>query len=136
MAMTKAERAEMEAMRARAALGWPQFERPQPMTKEEIEAAYETIIRRDKSAYRTDETAARGWFYNAYGQSVTRGWANGHYHNHDSEFADSPRRNDVGRPQMYRTKLEALRALRWAMSDKFSAELGKVDGWIVNEANP
>ena len=52
MAMTKAEKAKMEELETALALCWPAYPAPQPMTREEIEAAKVKLTPKDRSVYR------------------------------------------------------------------------------------
>lgn len=127
MTMTKAEKARMEELEAALALHWPSYSEPAPMTREEIEAAKIDLPTRDRTPFR-HRRGAVGWFFNDYqnGQ-ITKGWSDGISHNRDSEYADSASQN-MG--TMYRTKEDAAKALRLALSRRYAQALGNLDSVI------
>lgn len=125
MAMTKAERAaldkaEHEARLARA-LRFPTDPVPKPMSIDDIRAA-----RTHKSVkYGLEHVVARGWFYNAYSARVTLGCSDGVHHNKDG---DTTATQYAG--CMYRTKAEALRAMRHEKVREVAETLARIDKQI------
>jgi hypothetical protein len=123
MSMTKKESAAFDAIEEQLAsafsLGWPQEPEPKPMTYEEVKAlqgdSWNKLI--------------TGWFMNAYfgsmhgGRSVTQGCTNGV--NHDSDCTTKTSTQGMGR--MYRTRDEALLAMRWDFCRQFAKKLAWVD---------
>jgi hypothetical protein len=126
MAMTKAEKAKMEELETALALCWPAYPAPQPMTREEIEAA-KVKLTPTRSVYR-ERSAALGWFYNAHSGDVTQGWSDGIAHSRDNVTGDHGSQN-MGR--MYRTKALAAMAMRLEMSRDFAKRLAAVDRIIA-----
>ena len=133
MAMTKAEKAELEAARNSLALvramHFPDYPVPQPMTYEEIKAS---LVAGGKRFGHT-QMVARGWFYNAnlggqggYSNSVTHGCSDGIHHSREGDVTTT---QQTGR--MYRTKLEALQALRHELTTQAATVLAAVDAQIA-----
>lgn len=133
MAMTKAEKAQLEEMQTALSMHWPSYPSPAPMTREEIKEGLVDIPRRDRSipAYGDSRKAAIGWFYNAHSETVTRGWGDGFYINRDSHYGDAPSRSD-GNP-MFKTRKEAAMALRLDMTRKFARKLAAIDRVITDD---
>lgn len=128
MAMTKAEKARVEELETALALCWPPYPAPEPMTREEIEAAKIKLTPRDASVYRNGREAALGWFYNAYAGLVTQGWSDGMSHSVNNTTGDYGSQR-MG--QMYRTRAEAAMAMRIEMSREFAKKLAAVDRVIA-----
>lgn len=126
MTMNKTERATFDAavaaLESARSMRWPEYDRPQPMTGLEIEAGLSS-----------DETpgrrVCRGWFMNDYAEgSISYGASTGH--SHCREFHTEAHRYNgfsQGMGAMYRTKKEALRALRYIMTEKYAAQLAVID---------
>jgi hypothetical protein len=127
MAMTKAEKAALEAAMTDAALRWPAFERPSPMTREEIASADKvTFTPRDASVVRS-RTVVIAWFFNAYTGEVTRGWIDGHVFQ-----SNDPHLIGIGASRFegaaaYRTEKDAWRAMRWAACEAAAKKLRAID---------
>jgi len=122
MAMNKAEQAAMEALRVEAALRWPTEAEPQPMIREEIEAALVPT--------QNGRRVAKGWWFNTYSGTVERGWSSGSAHgwgNDDGRFGSQ------GMGRIYRTKSEAALALRWELCRQFAAKLRLADKMMEAE---
>lgn len=123
MAMTKAEKAKLEA----AALRWPMFEEPLPITREQarelpavpIPTGYGTSIHPVVVAY----------FFNAYTGQVSKGWlqqSGGSHCRHDPDLlgtGSKARDWNAG----YRTYQDAYRALRWAVCREVAKKLHLLD---------
>lgn len=127
MAMNKAEKAEMERLRNDLALAramrWPDYPRPEPMTREEIDAAL--VEGGEKWGKR--QRVARGWFYNAYlggygPPKVTYGCSDGFHH---STTGDTTSTQQMGR--MYRTEEDAWQCLRLDLTEQCAKLLASVD---------
>lgn len=133
MAMNKAEKAELEEARNALALvramHFPDYPVPEPMTYEEINASF---VDGGKQFGQT-QRVARGWFYNAnlgghggYSNGVTHGCSNGINHSREGDVTTT---QQAGR--MYRTKLEALQALRHDLTTQAAKVLAAVDAQIA-----
>lgn len=127
MAMNKAERAELEAWRKRAALAWPTFERPEPVSAAEIDIATGG-----------GSGVFRGWWVNIHrggpstSVSVGVGVVFGNLHARrpytDEEISNRYRGARVSLSQgkggpWYRDEQDALREAAWRIADKAAAEL-------------
>jgi hypothetical protein len=130
MAMNKAEKArvaELEAALAAATINAPSYDEPNPMTREEIDAAKIVVTPRDRS-YHTSRRVALGYGFNDYGIGrVFPMWSDGHCHGRDNHTGDSASQN-MGR--MYRTKREAAIALRLALAKRCGEILAAADRLI------
>jgi hypothetical protein len=115
MSMTKAERAEMDALRLRLALAWPSFDRPEPMTRDEIAAAPKVEIAR----YGLPAQVTAGWF-GFFSGFPSQGWSDGLVHNSASMSGASATK---GFGRMYRSYDEAARALAWNVADDCAARM-------------
>lgn len=120
MPMTKAEQALVQELRERAALTLPPYEKPQPMTMDEI--AY----RRSRSGHGYVEA----WFQNAHTSRVTLGWTTGYSHRTEGAVPVGENRHLTGsqtggRP--YATRLQAYRAMRWEATREAMAKLARID---------
>lgn len=135
MAMNKAEKAEMQALRDQFSLRWPMFEKPAPMTHDELRAEpIATLNPRDKSVW-TERQVIVAWFMNAYSGRVTRGWVEvglRHYNADDPSMTSVLSSRFEQHGGAYRTQADALRALRWAVSERAALELGIVDSMLGN----
>lgn len=125
MAMTKAEKAEVDRLREDLALAramrWPSYPKPAPMTRAEIDAnKVDGGIR-----YGQPQRVARGWFPNAYDQRVTYGCSDGIHHDRGGNTTSS---QQMG--VMYAAKADALRAIRIEMTLAFAKKLAAVDQQI------
>ena len=130
MAMNKAERARVEELEREAAFRWPTAPEPQPMTLEEIKAAFVEIAPRDQSV-RYRQAAALGWVHNAYSQTVEPAWSTGVSHGRGNHTGDG---GSQGRGRIYRTRAEAALAMRWEMCRAFAAQLRAVDLLIAESS--
>jgi hypothetical protein len=133
MAMTKGEKAELEAARNALALvramHFPDYPVPQPMTTDEIKAG----LVDGGNKWGAPKRVARGWFYNvhissSHGKpfSVTYGCSNGIHHAREGDTTNS---QNAGR--MYRTKDEALRAARHEATTVVAKVLAAIDEAIA-----
>lgn len=114
MAMTKKERAELEALETEVALRWPRYEMPANVPPPKWEPGQGLTIL---------------WTINAFTGRVTRGCTDGHSHNRDG--VDRATSQRPAPPEgWYETKAEALRALRIRMSEQFAEKLAAVDRQI------
>ena len=125
--------AELEhALLLARAMRFPDYPVPRPMTYEEIKAnLVEGGVRHGHP-----QKVARGWFYNAYigshtsyGGRVTYGCSDGIHH---STEGDTTTTQDCGR--MYRTKADAVMALRHDLTTQCAEILAKVDRLLADEA--
>jgi len=124
MAMTKAERAQFEALQTELALRWPREAEPQPMTREDIKANLEELTLRDQSTIRKTRLGCKGWVFNAQSMRVDRAWSDGTYHGRGNWTGGSASQN-CGR--IYRTFDEAALAMRWEMCRSFAADLRRAE---------
>ena len=131
MAMNKAEKAELQAARDALALvramHFPDYPVPQPMSREEIEAAKVD----GGMQYGSPQKVARGYFYNVYFGSfgeptkVTYGCSSGSTH---SSAGDTTTTQNMGR--MYATEADAWRAARHEATTKVAKILADIDAAI------
>ncbi|WP_425321500.1 hypothetical protein [Azospirillum baldaniorum] len=126
--MTKAEKAEMEALReardlARA-LRWPEYAEPAMIPPPDFSDDHTT-----------------GWLFNAYritaqyggmGDAVYRAWSGGNTHG-EGEAPIPHRSATQGGVSLFATRLDALKALRLAMTEDFARKLARVDAEIAAE---
>ena len=75
--------------------------------------------------YGQRQQVARGWFMNPHSLMVTYGCSDGSTHSTEGDITSTQR---MGR--MYRTEIEALRAMRHEVVDRVSRELAKIDARI------
>ena len=126
MAMSKTERERMEALEHEArmarALRFPTDPCPVPMTKEEI--LQERTVTVPTMHYRGTEEVAVGWFANSHAGHVTKGCSNGTNRNRDANGMGTCTQ---GMGQMYRTEVDAYRALRHEMVRMVAANLAAID---------
>jgi hypothetical protein len=133
--MTKREQSEFDMMRARMsmaqALRWPEGEKPVPMTRATIQAAllgpHAVEVRSD---YGTMRKAVKGWDYHHWNgnysvrEIVTDG--NSHAGLYDGKASGWAQ----GGGRVFTTRADALRALRFDMTESFAANLADVDNMI------
>jgi hypothetical protein len=122
MAMTKAERAEVQALRERAALGWSSEPEPERMPLP------------------PHPEYANGWSVNEHTERVCRAWTGSNVHGigrHLPMVDGVPSydwKNTSGSQngrRLYATEADALVALRIALSRKFAKALAVVDAEIM-----
>lgn len=129
MSMNKAEKAEMAALRDALALSramkFPDYAVPNAMSTAEIMEA--------RGGW---SGVVRGWFYVAslggiggYSNTVTYGCSNGISHNRTGDKTTTQ-----GGGRMYRTKLDALQALRHDLTKEAAKELAHVDAMLMEAA--
>lgn len=131
MAMNKAERERMASLelglqRARS-MRWPEYNMPSPMTEAEIRAN----LVDGGTKYGSPQRVARGYFANSYTGRVTYGCSDGIGH---ASEGDTTTTQHMGR--MFATKADAWRAVRYEMTERFSAELARVDQEIADAEEP
>lgn len=128
MAMTKAEKAELERLRADLALAralrWPDYPRNAPMTRADINA---NLVEGGINYTKRRQMVARGWFYNAYlgglwRPNVTYGCSDGIHHNREGDTTTSQQAG-----VMFSTKRKALQNLRLELTEKCANILADVD---------
>ncbi len=110
MAMTKADRAFVDALRIELALRWPRYEMPPNLR---IEKRGPLIT---------------GWWANGFTGHVSEGCTDGI--NHSSHSTTKTSIQGAGR--FWPTKLDALKAVRIEMSHRFARELAAVDARIAD----
>lgn len=112
MAMTKSEKARVEELERELAFRWPTVAEPIP---QDIPTKGET----------------EGWLFNAHNASATHAWSKSYMH---GTYYNGKR---LGASQqgvrLYRTKADALIALRWAMCREFARKLYAVDQALASE---
>lgn len=125
MAMTKAEKAEMDRLRNDLALAramrWPSYAKPARMTYDQIR---DNLVDGGVK-WGSRQKVARGWFQNAYSQRVSYGCSDGTFH---SQGGDTTSSQNMG--EMWATKADALRAMRLEMTEDFAKKLAAVDRQI------
>ncbi|QWY83682.1 hypothetical protein [Rhizobium phage RHph_X2_26] len=121
MAMNKAERAEMDALKTELALEralrWPCYHKPVALSAMEIDAWRE----------RHGVEVMPGWFFNSYARRVTHGCTG--RHGSDTQNPEGKYMSRERSP-MYRTKVEALMALRHALTLEHARGLAILDAEI------
>lgn len=127
MAMTKAEKERMAQLERNIsllkAMKWPDYSKPASMTKADIEA---NLVQGGKQ-YGSVQRVARGWFSNSYDQGrVSYGCSNGTNHSSSGDITTTQ-----GMGRMYASELEAWRAIRHEMTERFASVLARVDGEIA-----
>ncbi|MDW7555342.1 hypothetical protein D9623_33445 (plasmid) [Azospirillum brasilense] len=129
MAMTKAEKAEMEALReardlARA-LRWPEYAEPAMIPPPDFSGSHTS-----------------GWLFNTYrltaqlggmGDAVYRAWSESTTHG-DGQSPIPHRSATQGGVHLFATRLDALKALRLAVTEEFARKLARVDAEIAAES--
>lgn len=128
MPMNKKEQAEMQRLRDDLALAramrWPDYPKPAAITLEQIKAnLVDGGIR-----YGHAQKVARGWFYNAFSQSLSYGCSDGHFHDRNGDTTST---QQIG--YMFATKADAARALRCDLTIEYATKLAAVDR-IIAEA--
>lgn len=125
MAMTKTEKERMDRLEKAVALArsmrWPEYPEPAPMTQEEKKAA----LVDGGTRYGQIQRVARGWFHNSHSKTVTYGCSDGIGHSPTGDTTSSQ-----GAGLMFATKVDALRAMRLEMTERYAEELAKVDAEI------
>ena len=125
MAMTKAEKEEMERLKwelaRERAMRFPAYSKPERMTSTELTPA--------KNVYSGGVVVA--WHQWNYGVEfrVQEGCSNGI--NHSSSNTD--RTTTQGGGQFYKSKLDALRVARIEITERFASVLATIDAEIVIE---
>ena len=119
MAMNKKEQAEMQALREQLALAqalrWPDYTAPTPINTRSLK--FNDLL--------------VGWYGHEWdgGYNVGQGCTNGRYHStHSTEKTTTQ-----GAGVFYATRLEALRAVRLAMTQRCAKILARIDQEIVAE---
>lgn len=110
MSMNKAEKALLDAACERAAWAPVSFECPKPMSL--------AGARRDNLVV--------GWWFNEHSQTIGSGCSSGESHS----ISSTTRTSSQGAGVFYSTQLEALQALRWAMTRRMMKELAAIDRQI------
>jgi hypothetical protein len=122
--MTKAERAKLEDAETRAALAWPTFEEPTPLTVEQVRAIVaDEGVMVQRAGYPCGKQVARFWSCNAYSGRVLLGCSDGNSIGIDDDWPGSQWRGD----RLYRTHEEARRALAWAIARDCAKKLRQVE---------
>lgn len=136
--MTKAEKAQMDELRhllmLSRALRFPDYPVPQPMSHDEIRRN----LKPGGNKYGHQQMVTRGWFYNAYlapsgrrSNTVSYGCSDGVHHSWQGDVTSSQ-----GAGRMYRTKLDALHALRHELTAACAEVLAEIDETIAVEGAP
>lgn len=132
MAMTKAEKAEMENLRAARdmarALSWPGYAMPFIMTQEEIDAAPKVTMK--GGGYPGERQVSVGWFMNPHSRQVSKGWSSESTHCTSMHPSGSQ-----GSGKMYPTRLAALRAMRIELTEMVAKQLAAIDALIAAEGD-
>jgi hypothetical protein len=119
MAMNKAEQKMLKDARIEAALRWPTFEEPMPLTREAVKAMEPVSL-----GSTWTRSVVPAFFINVYSGTIHKGWLDhngGHHCRQDPELTG---RGSVSRDWGvgYSTFRDAYRALRWklcrAMAEK------------------
>lgn len=136
MAMNKTERALLDTyvtgMRQARALRWPEFEPPAPMTRAEIDLELAGPNAIEVERYSSTTRVFKGWYFNEYRGCVEPvGAAAVHYCYFDHTGMKVSGWTQAAR--IYRTREDALRALRHVMTVKAANELAAIDALIEKE---
>lgn len=132
MPMTKKERELLEALRVEAALSWPKFERPEPISPAEIDLA-------TRSASPGRQNWMRAWWVNphreglfdggAFGRGVTSGTIHARSDYTDEQlngrYQSGSRVNlsQGGGGPWYRDREDAIKELIWRIAERSAAQL-------------
>lgn len=134
MAMTKKEQQMLDDLRKACdyarALRWPEYELPKPMPPDEVRAKMVTPCMR----YGKESLCTKGWSYNEYSRLVMPIWSDGVYHTTSDPTNGGQWSHNAG--TLYRTKADALRALRLALTISYSQELDRVDKLLADAGHP
>jgi hypothetical protein len=124
MAMNKAEQKMLKGARIDAALRWPTFDEPVPITREEAKTMESASL---GSAWTRRVIPA--FFINAYNGTIHKGWLDQDGHHHCRQDPELTGRGSVSRDwgAGYRTFGEAYRALRWRMCRDMAEKLYALD---------
>lgn len=133
MAMTKKEKAELEAAKSAEiaaknklaeakAMRWPEYEKPLPYTREELQIL---------CPYSGPENAMDVWYSLSMAsyQKVRAGQATGNSHTIGGKLTQHGGSLGIGTP--YKTEEDAYRALRIELTEKYAKELAEIDAKIV-----
>lgn len=115
MAMTKAEKAAVDALKVELALRWPRYEMPARLAYPERKGDY------------GPRPLVIGWWMNAYNGEADQGCTDGMYHSRRSTTKTDTQTAGVFWP----TKLDALKAMRIEMSKDYARKLAAVDARIA-----
>lgn len=125
MAMNKKEQAEFDEMRGRLAaamaLRWPGYDAPKPVDHSTIKYSY--------------GKPTQGWFQwnTSDDYKVTLGCSSGIHHSTTNPLETTSQ----GGGRYYTSKVDALKAARVQMSERFARVLAKIDAEIkTNEVSP
>lgn len=135
MSMTKAEKAEMDALRTARdlarALRWPEYSEPQAMTEAEVRADRSFKM---NPRYGADQYACAGWTANLSSYSWSKPEVRQLFSSGSSNTTDPAGQNwSQGMGQLYRSKIDALRRLRLELTQEYAGRLAAVDAMIANE---
>lgn len=129
MSMNKKEQAALDKAiadrDAARALRWPEYDKPSPMTDEEVSAAPTIDVPTDWSGTRK---AVPGWDYNEYAGEVFkvlrsgRAWA--------AHYVEGQRPSWSQHGRIFRTKADALRGLRYSLTVAYAEKLASIDRMI------
>lgn len=124
MPMTKAERAQMEALEVRAALTW-QGPPPAPIDLAVWRAANPGV------------EVFEGWTYNAHSERVSRGWSKGAVHSSGGSFAHYEQNRSrysatqtAGGP-WFHAEADAFRAMRHEVALQCAQKLAALDARLA-----
>lgn len=126
MALTKAEKERLErtekALAMARSMRWPEYPMPHSMTGDEIRAA----LVNGGLKYGQPERVARGWFQNSHSKRVTYGCSNGVSHNTEGDATSTQQAG-----QMFAAKIDALKAMRIEITERYADDLAKLDALIA-----
>jgi hypothetical protein len=122
MAMTKAEKSEMDALRTKLALRWSGVAEPERLPVPE-------------------RGYVNGWLFNAHDTGrVLKAWTEAHRHGRDEHRSDDStaygRSASQNSSRLYASKRDALIALRLEQERRCAALLFRTDEMIASEASP
>ena len=130
MSMTKAEKAALEEAHVRAALAWPTFERPTPLTIEEIKAEVRENPVAVQTSYGGNASAGAFWAPNHHSGTISRVYCDGYFITYESRVG----RSRWERLPLYRTHKDARRALAWETARQCAANLRAIE--MLEESAP
>lgn len=141
MAMNKAERATYEgavaALESARSMRWPEYDKPAQMTRDEIALELKGPNVVDAPSWNAGSTrkAVVLWTYNTYSGLVSKIASDGNSTaglRYDGKVSDGWSRSIAN---LYRTKEEALHALRYELTVKYAEQLARIDR-MIRDAEP
>lgn len=114
-------------IRAAKAMRWPDYGRPAPMTRQEIEAS--KVMGGAKQG--RVQMVARGWFAGSHDRgTVSFGCSDGVHHDRSRDTTSS---QNMG--VMFKSEADAWRSIRVELTERFAEQLARIDAKIAETAD-